>query len=310
MANFGRSSAYAVLAAAGITNTGSSVISGGVIGSFPTASITGFPPGQATIDNADAAGALADALVLYNALSALTFVSLGGALDLSTAFSGSNVVTPGNYSFGAATCSQGLVLSGAGVYIFKGSSTVNLASGKAITLTNGATAANVYWLVGSSLTTVATSTFVGNILANTSITLGGGTLNGRALAGVVTSSGAVSISAMTAITAPSELQPAPANFINVSGSVGIGGILIQIVPTHFNIANPQILFAVSDAAGNYSFVVPTGQGGYLVSAHDPAGVYVYLHKEHITASPVDVADVNLSGTLLNASNANSQGTAQ
>lgn len=71
--NFGRAAAFSLLAAAGITNTGATIIQGGVIGSFPTTSITGFPPGQALKDNADAQNALADALVLYNALSALAF---------------------------------------------------------------------------------------------------------------------------------------------------------------------------------------------------------------------------------------------
>jgi len=303
MANFGRSSAYAVLAAAGITNTGGSVISGGVIGSFPTTSITGFPPGQASQDNADAQGALTDALVLYNALSALTFTSLGGALDLSTAFSGSNVVTPGNYSFGAATCSLGLVLNGAGVYVFKGSSTINLASGQAITLTNGATAANVYWLVGSSLTTVATSTMVGNILANTSITLGGGILNGRAFAGVVTSSGAVTISAATAITAPSELQPAPAGFVNIFGNVVFPGILLQLVPHRYNSADSSWpRFTTSDAAGNYNFVAPTGIGSFTVIASDPTGVHVYRQADYVRAPLVDATDTNLPASLPNSSN--------
>lgn len=300
--NFGRSSAYAVLAAAGITNTGGSVISGGVIGSFPTTSITGFPPGQASIDNTDASGALTDALVLYNALSALAFTSLGGALDLSTAFAGSNVVTPGNYSFGAATCSTGLVLNGAGIYIFKGSSTINLASGQSITLTNGATAANVVWLVGSSLTTVATSTFVGNILANTSITLGGGTLTGRAFAGVVTVSGAVSISAATAITSPSELQPAPAGFVNIFGNVGFPNIQVQLSPHRFNNATSQILFTISDAAGNYVFVAPTGIGSYTVTAIDPAGVHVYRQQDYVRAPLVDATDINFPPALPNSSN--------
>jgi hypothetical protein len=300
--NFGRSSAYAVLAAAGITNTGGSVISGGVIGSFPTTSITGFPPGQASIDNTDAAGAITDALVLYNALSALAFTSLGGALDLSTAFSGSNVVTPGNYSFGAATCSTGLVLNGAGIYIFKGSSTINLASGQSITLTNGATAANVVWLVGSSLTTVATSTFVGNILANTSITLGGGTLTGRAFAGVVTSSGAVSISAATAITAPSELAPAPSGFFNLFGFAGANALVqCQGSPAiDFNSAAPNIFWTVADASGFFDFVVPTGT--YVLTGSDPAGVFVYRNRLMVVVSVAD-ASGNLTPTLKNASNA-------
>jgi hypothetical protein len=200
-AQLGIAATYAILAAAGITNTGSTVVTGGVIGSFPTTTIN-FDGGTATVDNVNAAAGQAAALVAYNAYSALTFTSLGGALDLSTAFSGSNVVTPGNYSFGAATCSLGLVLNGPGLYVFKGSSTISLANAQTISLTNGATAANVVWLVGSSMTLGTTTNMVGTILANTSITLGGGTLNGRAIAGVVTTSGAVTIAAATAINSP------------------------------------------------------------------------------------------------------------
>ena len=212
-AQLGSAGHYALLAYSGVTNTGSSTINGGNVGSFPTASITGIfqsdggagqiiPP--YIIDNAGAAQARLDGLAAYNFYAALSFTSLGGALDLSTAFTGSNIVTPGNYSFGAATCSAGLVLNGAGTYIFKGSSTINLASGQSITFSGGATAANttVIWLVGSSFTSVATSNMVGTILAVTSVTLGGGTLVGRALA-VGSGNGAVTISAATVITSPS-----------------------------------------------------------------------------------------------------------
>jgi hypothetical protein len=47
---------YAILAAAGITNTGATVVTGGVIGSYPTPTIT-FDGGTATVDNIDAAQA-------------------------------------------------------------------------------------------------------------------------------------------------------------------------------------------------------------------------------------------------------------
>lgn len=198
---------YELLAAAGITNSGSSVIKGGNVGSFPTSSITGFPPGVVNppfaIDNTDAAAAQAAALIAYNYYAGLTFTSLGGSINLSTANgSGGNVYTPGNYSMGAALMTTGIVLNGAGLYVFKGSSTINLASGQAVTFENGADPAAVVWLVGSSFTSVATSTMGGNILANTSITLGGGVLSGRALAGIVTSSGAITLSAATTATNP------------------------------------------------------------------------------------------------------------
>jgi hypothetical protein len=194
---------YAILAYSGITNTGNTVISGGNIGSSPTQTETGFPPGQiklpGVIDNANAAAARTAGLAAYTTYAALSFTSLSAtSVDLSTAgVASSNVFVPGNYSAGTSMAmSTGIVLNGAGVYIFKAGSTVNLASGQSITLTNGATADNVIWLVGSSLTTVATSTFIGTVLAVTSISLGGGTFIGHALA-VGGGNGAVTIAAAT-----------------------------------------------------------------------------------------------------------------
>jgi hypothetical protein len=208
--------AYAILAAAGITNTGATVISGGNIGSYPTATETGFtganfvPP--ATTDNADAQAGLAAALVTYNALSALTFTSLSASsANLSTLGNGStaSTYTAGNYSAGTSMdIPTSITLDAQGnpgaVFIFKAGSTLTLESNASVLLVNGAQAANVYWLVGSSFTSIfgTVSVMNGNILANTSITLGGGVLNGRALAGIVTSSGAVTIATAEAITVP------------------------------------------------------------------------------------------------------------
>ena len=207
-AELGLSAYYALLAYSGITNTGSSVITAGNIGSAPTMSITGFPPGIVVppnfIDNADAAAARTAGEAAYTYYAGLTYTSLGAsAVNLSTSGGGgTNVYTPGNYSVGtSATMPSGIVLNGAGTYIFKTGSTVNLASGQSVVLENGATADNVIWIVGSSLTTVATSNMVGNILAYASVTLGGGTLVGRALA-IGGGDGAVTISAATAVTVP------------------------------------------------------------------------------------------------------------
>ncbi|PJA53930.1 MAG: autotransporter, partial [Candidatus Marinimicrobia bacterium CG_4_9_14_3_um_filter_48_9] len=45
--DLGTASSFVVLAAAGITNTGTTMLDGD-IGSFPTTTITGFPPGEIT----------------------------------------------------------------------------------------------------------------------------------------------------------------------------------------------------------------------------------------------------------------------
>jgi hypothetical protein len=308
MANLNLRSAagYAILAAAGITNTGSTTVGGGAIGSFPTATIIGFPPGEATIDNGDAQAALADALSLYNALSALTFTSLGTAVNLSTSgLAGGNVYNAGNYSSTSSmSMSTGIVLDAQGnpnaQFIFKAVSTVNLAAGQAVTLVNGAQAQNVIWLVGSSLTTVATSTFVGTILANTSITLGGGVLNGRALAGVVTSSGAVTIAAATVITAPAQSPSSGQGVFNISGNAGLGNITVQCAPQNFDSLNPKILFTASDAFGSFSFagLVP---GNYTITAQASDNIHIYRHKAGVTIGSSDQV-VNLTPQLINSSN--------
>jgi hypothetical protein len=211
---------YALLAYSGITNTGSSVISGGNVGTV-TATVT---PGAWTlvppsvIDNADAAAAEVAAVTAYNFYAAMT-PTKSGLSNLSVGGNGStaSTYTAGVYA-GASSLSMptGIILDGQGntnsMFVFQAGSTVNLASGQSVTLINGAQASNVFWVVGSSLTTVATSTMVGTILAQASVTLGGGVFTGRVLAGISGSSGAVTISAATTITASSGL-PTGSGFI-------------------------------------------------------------------------------------------------
>lgn len=211
--SFGSASSFAVLAHSGISNTGATSIVGD-IGSYPTGTITGFPPGvvSGTIHTADAAtlAAKTDAAALYTLLAAHSATAIPANLNGQT-------LTPGYYSTGTAN----LAASGAGtltldaggdpnaIFVIKASSTLTTGAGglPTITLANGAVANQVFFLVGTSATinSGTAGTFNGNILAQISITVsvGGGTVNGRMLAGLGNSSGAVTFGGATTVNLPS-----------------------------------------------------------------------------------------------------------
>src|SRR5208282_4882491 len=263
--HLGVSANYAILAAAGITNAAPATsVTGGTIGSFPTTTITGFNPPTATVDNAGASAALTAALAAYTFYSGLTFTSLSGSsANLSVLGNGANASTynAGNYSAGTSMdIPTTITLDAQGnpnaIFVFKAGSTITLESGASILLVNGAQSANVVWIVGSSFTSVATSTMVGNILANTSITLGGGILTGRALAGIVTSSGAVSIPAATAITVPSgagtiiagDIVTFDVNGNTLDSGISLAGVLSSIFVNPMTTAG-DIIYETSGPLG-------------------------------------------------------------
>src|ERR1019366_4493528 len=102
-------------------------------------------------------------------------------------------LTPGVYSESSSTFSLAgsgnatLTLNGAGVYVFIAASTLVTGSGgtPTITLTGGARAQDIYWVVGTSATINSghAGTFQGNVIAHTSITVTtAGTVNGSLVA--------------------------------------------------------------------------------------------------------------------------------
>ena len=185
----GTASNFAVLGATpNVTNTGPTVVTGDV-GVWPAASVTGFPPGSVIgsihLGDATAQQAQTDLTTAYNdaagrfcpATNNLTGLVLG---------SGGTVLSlpPGVYCFSStAQLTGNLILTGAGVYIFKIGSGLTTASGSSVTLANGAVACGVWWQVGSSATIGTTTALAGNVLALTSITVAtGANVNGRLLA--------------------------------------------------------------------------------------------------------------------------------
>lgn len=79
----------------------------------------------------------------------------------------------------------GIILSGAGTYIFRTSGPTNAfttVAGSSVTLTNGASACDVFWTPTAATTLAATTTFIGTVIDDAGITVYDSiTWTGRAL---------------------------------------------------------------------------------------------------------------------------------
>jgi hypothetical protein len=205
--SLGSADGFAVLAGAGITNTGPSVITGD-IGTFPTTTIVGFS--SITQSGTNHAGdavtqGTKDALVTaYNAAVAEGPTSpIAGDL-------GGQTLAAGVYNSSTSLGLTGtLTLDGANnsssIFVFQAGSTLTTASASNIALINGAQSCNVFWQMGSSVTLGTNSTFRGTVLAMQSITATtGATVDGRLLA----RNGAVTLDS-NHITRPTCATPTP-----------------------------------------------------------------------------------------------------
>ena len=183
---------FAVLGGSTVTNTGSSVISGGHVGVSPGSAIVGFPPG---IVNAPFTTHAADALAIQaqSDLTAayVTAAGLPSTMNLTGLDLGGLTLTPGVYTFSSSAQLTGALTLDAqndpeAQWVFQIGSALTTASNSSVVSINskGQPLCNIYWQVGSSATLGTTTAFEGHILALTSITLNNGStiLNGSALA--------------------------------------------------------------------------------------------------------------------------------
>jgi hypothetical protein len=187
----GAAAPYAILAGAGVTNTGPTIIDGS-LGTSPTGTVTGFitidgGPGtviHGSIDQGPAAAVAKDALTVayLNAAGRLGAHVLAAGLD--------TVIFPPGLYINASSVELSV---GGKVYldaqfdpnatwVFQIGTTLKMLSGSEVVLTHGAKAANIYWQVGSSATLGTTAIFKGNILAFAAITAEtGAQIEGRLL---------------------------------------------------------------------------------------------------------------------------------
>jgi type VI secretion system secreted protein VgrG len=245
----GTAGTYGILAASAITNSvGTSIINGN-LGEYPGSTVTGTftVTGATNLANGAALTAQGDALTAYN-----SFVAEAPGTVIPSALDG-QTLTPGVYSFssGAATLATSgpgtLTFNGAGTYVIIMASTLTTGAGGVATmaLTNGATAANIYWIVGSSATINSGSagTFQGNIIAQASITdTLGGTVNGSLIA----LTGAVTLSAAANVIAPSSGPEAPV-LASATASVNGSVVTVALTPIYSQVAFPGF----SPVAGSY-----------------------------------------------------------
>jgi hypothetical protein len=186
--NLGSAANYGILAYSKITNSGPTTVCGD-IGLYPLSSVGGgivlTCAGVREIDNGTADTAKLDLGTAYTDAAGRT----GGAALSPNADIGGLTLSPGLYkdTGNLSIATADLTLDGQGdsnsVFIFQTAGILNVTSGRHVILTNGATAANVFWQVAGYCSLGTTVSFVGTIMAYTSVTLNtGAVLNGRALA--------------------------------------------------------------------------------------------------------------------------------
>jgi Ice-binding-like len=214
------SATYALLASAGVTSSVVTNVSGGNVGSYPTNTISGSfvytPPAAQVVATSQNQTDLTAAYVFFSGLTS-TPIAASFATTTFTA-------TPTGYNGGAGFvghASSTLLFSGGTVtldganltnpvFVFQVGSALNVTTAATtINLINGATAANVVWVVGSAATFDAHNhAWAGTIIAQTGVTLNSislMTLNGRALV----TTGPVIVSNTTTITVPRGGASAP-----------------------------------------------------------------------------------------------------
>jgi hypothetical protein len=223
---------FAILGSSTVTNSGSTVISGGNLGLYPGTSLVGFPPGvvipPAVIDltNQIANQAELDAMSAYNFYQSLPPGALISELAGKTLFAGT-YTAPSSLDLSVG----GTVFLNAqgnpnAQFIFQVPSSLTINTGATIVLLNGALAQNVIFLVGSSVTIGTSAVVVGDFIALSSVSLGtGASLTGRAigLTGAVTLLGN-NIFMPTPILVPIAVTPFPVTFSSTGALLILSGL--------------------------------------------------------------------------------------
>ena len=278
---------FAVLAGAGITNTGPTTITGDV-GSYPTLTQTGF----STVTMVDGTNHGGDGVTQAAQTGLVTAYNVAAGRGATTVLSelGNQALGPGVYDSADGTfgITGTLTLNGGAndVFIFKAASTLITAAGApglpaSKVVLNGVQPCNVFWQVGSSATLGTYSIFQGSILALTSITATtGATVNGRLLA----RNGAVTLDTNTitgcaVIEAPE--PPPPSLGLSCAASTGQLGTVYSSA------------MIVTGQTGPYTFGI--------ISGSVPPGLALNTSSGAITGTPITPGSFSFAVRVRNSS---------
>ncbi len=191
----GSAGTYSVVATTAVVNTGISHLSGD-LGLSPSITVTGFGPGEGTLDGALHAGDIAAATARADVVTALDEASTRTPhTQIAGDLAGQTFHAGVHHSAAALALTGTVTLDGEGnpdaVFIFQADAAFTTSAGSTVVLSHGALAANVFWVVHDATGIGANTTMAGSILARGAITLGADTvLAGRALSlGTVTLAG-------------------------------------------------------------------------------------------------------------------------
>lgn len=192
---------------------------------------------------------------------------------------------PGVYCTDGAVTAANITLSGAGTYIFRIAGALDTTAGDSITLTNGASACDVFWTPTAATTLGANTNFIGNVIANaTAINIGSVVVwTGRALnlgAGSVGTLGSVDY----IITAPTCSVPSTTGTIHIIKVVNNAGGGTA-VPSDFTIT-------VNTSTGVF-IGSGVGTGGVGTSYTLNSGAYAIIELANASYTP------SYSGDCLN-----------
>lgn len=241
---------------------------------------------------------------------ACTFTFAPGAIDLATDITHGplGVYTPGVYcasptfpwvSLGAA----GITLSGSGTYIFRINGSLTTAASSSVTLTNGASACDIFWTpvdnaIISSLG--ANSTFFGTLIDTVRLDIRTNvTWIGRALL----FDGAVSTVVDDTITVPSGCTPpppAPATLHVIKHVINNDGGTAAASSFTLHVVGASSMGGVSDVAGSPAAGVESPGTAYTLAS----GIYAVSENAFAGYTSSFSGDCDASGNVTLASGDN------
>ena len=270
--SLGQASNFAVLAGGGITNTGSTSISGDV-GTYPTVSLsdtgTVSLSGTYHLGDATSIAAKADLATAY-AAAAASAPSTALVTDL-----GGRTLLPGVYANSTGLGLTGtLTLDAQGnpnaVFIFQTPANLNTSAASQINIINGGQACNVFWQVGTTTALGASSNFKGTIMTNSNFTSGpSATVLGR----VLSLGGSVALNS-DSITKPSCLTPTTLFVVPDNQSVTYGSASVGFTAKYETVNHNAATIVANPSLGNSGWVSPTCAATPAYTPTSPVGTSV------------------------------------